>query len=126
MGIIQTKIILSNPTKPHLNPIEVEALVDTGASYLCLPKHYAIQLELEELNKREVEIANGESGEYPYAGPLKVQFQNRSCFSGAIIIGKEVLLGAIPMEDMDLVIHPLTRTITVNPDSPNIPKGLAK
>jgi len=36
-----------------------------------------------------------------------------------------VLLGAIPMEDLDLVIQPLTRTVTVNPASPNVPSGRA-
>jgi transposase len=36
------------------------------------------------------------------------------------------LLGAIPMEDLDLVIHPATRTVTVNPASPNVPTSVAK
>lgn len=36
------------------------------------------------------------------------------------------LLGAIPMEDMDLVIHPAKRTVQVNPKSPNIPSSVAE
>ena len=40
--------------------------------------------------------------------------------------GLEVLLGAIPMEDMDLVLRPQLQSITVNPESPNIPLSLAK
>ncbi|MBY0578118.1 MAG: hypothetical protein K2P57_03635 [Burkholderiales bacterium] len=43
-----------------------------------------------------------------------------------MMMGDETLLGAIPMEDLDLVIHPLTQEITVNPESPDMPSSLAK
>ena len=39
-------------------------------------------------------------------GPIEVSFANRRCFTGAMVLGNEVLLGAIPMEDMDLVLRP--------------------
>ena len=39
------------------------------------------------------------------------------------MLGDEVLLGAIPMEEMDLVVNPRDRTVDVNPDSPNIATG---
>jgi hypothetical protein len=38
----------------------------------------------------------------------------------------EVLLGAIAMEEMDLVVNPRDRTVDVNPDSPNIAQGVVK
>ena len=41
-------------------------------------------------------------------------------------MGDQVLLGAIPMEDMDLIIIPKTRSIDVNPLSPNIATSIAK
>jgi hypothetical protein len=41
------------------------------------------------------------------------------------VIGDQVLLGAIPMEAMDLVIHPRSLTLMPNPDSPNVPASLA-
>jgi len=41
-------------------------------------------------------------------------------------MGDEVLLGAIPMEDMDLIVRPLTRDVAVNPASPNMPSSVAK
>jgi hypothetical protein len=47
-------------------------------------------------------------------------FKNRVGFTGALVMGDQVLLGAIPMEDMDLVIIPKTREIDVNPRSPEI------
>ena len=42
------------------------------------------------------------------------------------MIGESVLLGAVPMEDMDLVVEPSRRTITVNPKSPNMPSAVVK
>ncbi len=31
MGLVNTKILLKNPRKPDIEPIEVEALADSGA-----------------------------------------------------------------------------------------------
>jgi hypothetical protein len=42
------------------------------------------------------------------------------------VMGDEVLLGAIPMEDMDLVLLPGQKSADVNPKSPNIASGKAK
>lgn len=126
MGIVRTKLVLANPVKPSLSPIEVAALVDTGAMHLCVPEHIAIQLELNEHEKREVTLADGSKRLIPYVGPVKVFFGKRRCFVGAMVMGDEVLLGAIPMEDMDLVVRPLTREVTVNPLNPNIPSSVAK
>lgn len=41
-------------------------------------------------------------------------------------MGDQVLFGAIPMEDMDLVLIPKTRTPDVNPASPNIATSIVK
>ena len=57
----------------------------------------------------------------PYVGPIRVSFGKRFCFVGALVLGDEVLLGAVPMEDIYLVISPSRREITVDPASPNIP-----
>ena len=46
MGLIKTKLILTNPRKPDLSPVEIEALADTGSVHLCIPTHIQIQLEL--------------------------------------------------------------------------------
>ena len=126
MGQIHTTIRLSNPRESTLAPLEVDALVDTGAITLCVPAHVAIQLNLEALEQREVTTADGQRRRCDYVGPVKVQFGNRSCFSGALVLGDSVLLGAIPMEDMDLIIHPASRNRTVNPESPNIPSVIVK
>ncbi len=71
-------------------------------------------------------IADGRKMNVPYVGPIRVNFGNRFCFVGTLVLGDEVLLGAVPMEDMDLVISPSRREITVDPASPNIPRARAK
>ena len=125
MGLVRTKLSLTNPKRSDLMPIEVEALVDTGAVHLCIPEHIALQLQLDEREKREVTVADGSKRLVPYVGPVMTAFGNRSCFTGAMVLGNDVLLGAIPMEDMDLVIRPLTRDVGPNPLNPNIPASIA-
>ena len=79
MGLVYSNITLSNPVLAAINPIEVLSLVDTGVTYLCIPQHVANQLELVELQKREVTLADGSSSLVPYLGPIKVVFENRIC-----------------------------------------------
>lgn len=124
MGLIHTEVKLSNPRNRELAALRVVALVDTGAITLCIPEHVAVQLSLSELERREVTTAAGSRVSVPYVGPVQVGFANRSCFTGALVLGESVLLGAIPLEDMDLVINPRQQTVTVNPESPNIPSAV--
>lgn len=126
MGIVYADIELSNPKQAGLKPVAVKALVDTGAVTLCIPEHVAVQLKLDQIETREVRTADDRSQVVPYVGPVAVRFQGRTCFTGALLIGDSVLMGAVPMEDMDLVVSPRDRTITVNPESPNIPSALVK
>lgn len=126
MGIIRAEFQFANPVQRDLQPVKTLALVDTGAVHLCLPEHLAIQLDLQELEKREVTLANGQHLTVPYCGPVEITFKNRRCFTGAMVLGNEPLLGAIPLEDMDLVVFPLRQTVDVNPASPNIPMSMAK
>ena len=126
MGLIYANITLSNPRDNNSKPIEMQSLVDSGALHLCIPEHLAIQLELDELYKREVTTADGKKHLVPYVGPISLSFENRACFTGALVIGDEVLLGAVPMEDMDVLISPARQTLIVNPNSPNIATSVAK
>ena len=124
MGLIHTEITLRNPRCPELQPMIVKALVDTGAVTMCVPEHVALQLKLEEVEKREATIADGSKRSVSYVGPLQVFFVNRSSFCGAMVLGDTVLLGAIAMEDMDLVISSKHQRIEVNPDSPNFAQAM--
>ena len=126
MGLTYSAIKLSNPRNIDLQPIEMKALVDTGALMLCIPEVVALQLGLEELEKRPVTIANGSSHLVPYVGPIRVDFEKRFCFVGALVLGNEILLGAVPMEDMDLIVHPATQKLMANPLHPNKPSYTIK
>ncbi len=126
MGLVIAKIILKNPSKVGLESIEVDALVDSGAVHLCIPEHIKIQLELDEIDKKEVTLADGSKKLIPYVGPIEIKFKNRVGFAGALVMGDQPLLGVIPMEDMDLVIIPDKKILDVNPDSPNIASSIAK
>lgn len=126
MGMVRTLLKIANPVKPELVSLELDSLVDTDAMHLCIPQHVAIQLDFSEREKREVTLADGSKRLMSYVGPVEVRFGNRRCFTGAMVMGDEVLLGAIPMEDMDLVVRPMTREVVVNPASPNVPSSLAK
>ena len=126
MGQVFADIVLSNPRQADLSPIPVKALADTGALMLCIPEHLALQLGLETESVREVSVAAGRSMNVHYVGPIKVSFGKRFCYVGALVLGDEVLLGAVPMEDMDLVVNPSRREVTVDPASPNIPHARVK
>jgi len=126
MGLVNGNILLKNPRLPELAPVDVVALADSGAVHLCIPEHIQIQLKLEAIDNKEVTLADGSKKLVPYVGPIELRFKNRVGFAGALVMGDQVLLGAIPMEDMDLVIIPKTRTLDVNPDSPNIASSIVK
>ena len=119
-------ISLRNPKNPAKEAVEVEALADTGAVYLIIPEHVCLQLDLEPQSQKEVTLADGTKQMVPYVGPIETRFKNRVAYVGAIVMGDEVLLGAIPMEDMDLVVVPQERRVDINPLNPNYAAGLAK
>lgn len=126
MGLIYAHITIANPRDRSLEPLEVNALADSGALHLCIPDHVAVQLQLEELYTREVTTADGKKQQCSYVGPIEVKFANRACYTGALVLGNEVLLGAVPMEDMDVILSPAKQAVIVNPENPNIAGSIAK
>lgn len=126
MGLTRARIELANAKHPAVKPMTVDSLVDTGALLLCVPEHVAAQLGLAELEKREVTLADGTTHLALYVGLVLVRFENRQCLTGALVLGEEVLLGAVPMEDMDVLVSPATRTLIVNPDSPDFARAIVK
>ena len=126
MGLVNAKIILKNPREKKLKAIEEVALVDTGSVHLCIPEHIRIQLKLSAIDEKEVILADGSKKLVSYVGPIEIRYKNRVGFAGALVMGDQVLLGAIPLEDMDLMIIPSKRVLDVNPGSPNIATSIAK
>ena len=126
MGIARAKIRLENPKRADLKVVEADASVDTGSLFLCLPQALRLELQLQETSKKEVTTADGKRCLCPYVGPVRIQFENRECYVGAVVLGNEVLLGAVPMEDMDLVVIPSARKVVPNPLHPDFAAGPAK
>ncbi|MEA1972159.1 MAG: retroviral-like aspartic protease family protein [Candidatus Cloacimonadota bacterium] len=131
MGLIYAELELANPEdlaflrkgyikEEDIKKEKVTALVDSGAYFMCINEHIQAQLDLPIVRYSEVELANGNIEKLPIAGPLTVNFANRGTSCDAIVLpGKsEVLLGAIPMEALDVVLNPKKQTIEVNPESP--------
>jgi hypothetical protein len=87
MGLVKVMIILKNPSRAALEPIQVEALADSGALHLCIPEHIRIQLQPDEIDKREATSADGSQTLVPYLGPLEIRFKNQIGFGGALVMG---------------------------------------
>ena len=125
MGLVRADIRLARPMSEQ-KAIAVNALVDTGAVFLVIPEHVRLQLDLEIHDKVEVTLADGRRSMTPQCGPIRIDFENRHCHTDALVMGDEVLLGAIPMEAMDLVVMPREQRLSVNPNSPNYASAIVK
>ncbi len=131
MGLVYADIKLINTVdialakrniigQDEVKEIIVSALVDSGAYNMCINESIQSQLQLPFVEKRTGVLANGEIETYDFVGPVTVKFKNRTTICNAMVLpgDNEVLLGAIPMEDMDVVIHPRRQTLEVHPDHP--------
>jgi hypothetical protein len=70
VSIVRTRILLRNPRDSALEPVVVDAVVETGSMHLCIPEHVALQPGLETLEEREVAIADGGRRVCRYVGPV--------------------------------------------------------
>ena len=119
--------------KGYINKVEikkeqVKALVDSGAYMMCINEHIKTQLDLVVVDTMEAELADGTLHNMDVVGPLIINFKNRttSCNAAVLPGESEVLLGSIPMEDMDVVLVPKLNTIDVNPKSKYMAKKKIK
>lgn len=126
MGITYAEIGMENLFQKRR--MTIKALVDSVSVFLTVPEHIALRLgfDTSEVDKREVVLADGSRRAVPMIGPLRVHFSERYCDLSALGLGDEPLIGAVPMEMMDLVVHPASQTLSVNPASPFVPVALAK
>ena len=125
MCIVTVAVRLYNDARADVEEVDANALVDTRAMNLCVPEHVALQLRLEKRAEREVVLADGSRRLVPYASGVRVETQGRVCVTGALVLGDRVLLGAIPVEDMDMIVEPARLTAISNPANPNIAVSLA-
>ncbi len=132
MGLVYADIELINAVdielaKRHvigedeIKRIKLSMLVDSGAYMMAINETIQQQLDLPLIEKRKVQLASGEVAEYDVAGPVRVHFSNRTAICNAFVLSgdTEPLLGAIPMEEMDVLIHPQRQELIVNPEHPN-------
>jgi clan AA aspartic protease len=119
MGTVYARIKLSNALRPDLTPVEIDALVDSGAVNLCIPEIVKNELGFASYETRLVELADGSMREVDMIEPIRVFFKGRRTTTTAMVLGNEVLLGAIPMQDMDVRIDLRNEQLIVPPERPN-------
>lgn len=105
-----------------IKQVRVSALVDSGAYMLCINENVRAQLDLPLIEKQFSRLADETLLELEVVGPVEIRFENRSTTVRAIVLpgNSEVLLGAIPMEDMDVLIDPKRQKLVVNPEHPYV------
>ncbi|MBO9570922.1 MAG: hypothetical protein J7497_01740 [Chitinophagaceae bacterium] len=104
--------------------VSVRAMADSGAIRLAINENVRKQLGLRVRSKMPATLADGTVKILDIAGPIKVKFRDRDCITDAFVLpdNEEVLLGAVPMELMDLVVIPKIQSLEFNPANPDGPK----
>ena len=104
----------------EIKRMSLNVLVDTGSYMLCINKSIQEQLQFPVVEKRKAQLANSEIVECDVVSMVEVKFKNRRTMCNAMVLpgDSEPLLGSIPMEDMDVLIHPLRQELIVNPEHP--------
>lgn len=108
--------------------LKVNALVDSGAEMLAIDEQVKAQLDLFVLDTQRAELAGGSKVELEIVGPVEIRFANRRASVDAIVLPGDVqiLVGAIPMEEMDVLVDAKRQQLIVNPDHPDKPEKLLK
>jgi clan AA aspartic protease len=101
--------------------VEVQALVDSGATPLCIPESVARQLGFDttEVYSTRIRIADASWVRVPVVAPIRIDFENRDCVTKAFVLGDEALIGVVPIESMDCIIDPVNQRLVVNPKNPD-------
>jgi clan AA aspartic protease len=129
MSIVYTELTLKNEgdiilsKRGYIKEIEVrqitvQAIVDTGAWTLVINNETRDKLGLDDNGLGEATLADGQKAEFPMAGPLEICWKNRSFICSALVLpdAPDILLGAIPLEGMDLTINPFRELVGVHGD----------
>jgi len=99
----------------------VTMLVDSGAYMLTINENIQAYLQLPFRERKRCEIADGRVVECDVVGPVDVKFENRTATCNAFVLpgNSEPLLGAIPLEELDVVIEARRQQLVVNPKHPD-------
>ncbi|MGC4035165.1 MAG: hypothetical protein QM764_04325 [Chitinophagaceae bacterium] len=131
MGLVYADITLINAGdetlakrkiigEEEIKKMTVNMLVDTGAYLMGITETVQEQLDLSFIEKRKVVLGDGSVKEFDVVGPIIVKFKNRTAICSALVLSgsNESILGAIPLEEMDVLIHPQRQELIVNPEHP--------
>ena len=104
----------------EIKRMHVNILVDTGSIMLAINENIQEQLQLPIVEKRIMQLANGKIEECDIVSQVELRFKNRRTMCNAVVLpgDTEPLLGAISLEDMDVLIHPSRNELIVHPDHP--------
>jgi clan AA aspartic protease len=124
MGTVYSEIILKNAwdvgnaqegliPEGQIRAVAVNALVDTGAGTLVINEEIRQKLGLTVKGLRRATLADGSSATYQVTEPVEIHWKDRDSACRALVIpgAENVLLGAIPLEDMDLIVDPQGRQL---------------
>jgi len=109
--------------RSEIRAVEVEALVDTGATMLMIPADIAKRLGVPVRGRRKVRLADSRVKEVPLVVGIKIEVRGREAYVSALVgpAGSTTLIGQIPLEEMDFVVDPKSRELRPNPASPDAP-----
>jgi clan AA aspartic protease len=101
----------------RVRTLEVEALVDTGATDLVLPADLVEALGLPAIDQREIRLSDGSVRVVSKVSELGIEILGRRMGSDAYVMpaGTMALIGQIQLEDLDLVVDPRSRELRVKP-----------
>ena len=124
MGTVHAEVTLRNANdesdcrrgiiKEHdVRSATVTAVVDTGAMSLVITEELRQKLGLAVKGEKIAKIANGQRVSCALTEAVEVRWKNRiSTLSALVIPGADtILLGAMPLEDMDLIVNPVTQEL---------------
>jgi clan AA aspartic protease len=100
----------------QVKSIELDALVDTGATLVCLTPKDIENLGLSLLTTRMAITANGTVECRIFQG-ARLTILGRTCTADIMEVpeGTPALVGYFPLENLDLVIDPKQQAVTPNP-----------
>ena len=92
----------------------LRALVDTGSNFLVISEELRRELGLPISGKRDVSLADNTKLTCDLAGPVEIHWKDRWATQSALVIPDRpnVLLGAWPLEEMDLIVDPVRQEVT--------------
>jgi clan AA aspartic protease len=101
--------------------LKVEAMPDTGAWTLVINEDVRQKLGLSIKETSESTLADGKTDTYDVTEGVEIRWKDRYTVLPAVVVpdAKDVLLGALPLEAMDLMVDPVhQRLVGVHGDQP--------